>query len=123
MTLENLSMAAKIVVGLIALLHFYVLVMEMFLWEAERTRKVFRSSPEFAKASKPLAANLGLYNGFLASGLLWSIFNSEYGKHLATFFLGCVFVAGVYAALGGLRRILYVQSVPAAIGLALVWLT
>jgi putative membrane protein len=123
MNTDSLSIAAKVVVGLISLLHFYVLVLEMFRWEHERTRKIFRSSPEFATASKQLAANLGLYNGFLASGLLWSVLNNDYGRHLATFFLGCVFVAGAYAAAGGLRRILYVQSVPAAVGLALTWFT
>ncbi len=118
-----MSIAAQVAVFLIAALHFYFLVLEMFLWETDRVRKIFRSTPEFAKASKVLAANQGLYNGFLAAGLMWSVFVAEHAQAHATFFLACVIAAGAYAAFCGLTKIIFVQSMPAALALALVWLT
>jgi putative membrane protein len=109
--------AANILVGLVALLHVYFLVLEMFFWDKPRGMRVFRTTPEFAAASKSLAANQGLYNGFLAAGLIWGLFA---GDPVKIFFLACVIVAGVFGAATVNLRILWVQAVPAAIALALV---
>jgi putative membrane protein len=110
-------MAANIMVGLVALLHAYFLVLEMFFWDKPRGRRVFGTTPEFATASKSLAANQGLYNGFLAAGLIWGLFA---GDPVKVFFLACVIVAGVFGAATVNLKILWVQAVPAAIALALV---
>ena len=115
-----MALAAKIVVGLVALLHVYILVLEMFLWTTPRGRKAFGTTPEFAEASKVLAANQGLYNGFLAAGLFWGLAIGPEGRAIQIFFLGCVLVAGLYGAATASKRILFVQAVPAAIGLAVV---
>ena len=115
-----LQTAANLVVGLIALLHVYILVLEMFLWTTPRGRRAFGLTPEFAEASKVLAANQGLYNGFLAAGLAWGLENGAAGYGAKLFFLGCVFVAGVYGGLTVGRKILFIQAVPAVIGIVLV---
>lgn len=115
-----MTLAANIVVGLVGLLHVYILVLEMFLWTTPRGRKAFGTTPEFAEASKVLAANQGLYNGFLAAGLFWGLAVGPEGWGIKLFFLGCVLVAGLYGAATASKRILFVQAVPAAIGLALV---
>ncbi len=106
--------AALALVILVALLHLYFLVLEMFLWDTPTGRRVFSNTPEFAAASKVLAANQGLYNGFLAVGLMWSAWLGlgGQGRPIALFFLGCVVVAGVYGAITASRKILYVQAVP-----------
>jgi putative membrane protein len=109
--------AANVLVGLVALLHAYFLVLEMFLWDKPRGRRVFGTTPEFAAASKSLAANQGLYNGFLAAGLIWGLFA---GDPVKIFFLACVIVAGVFGAATVNLKILWVQAVPAVIALALV---
>jgi putative membrane protein len=111
------STAANVMVGLVALLHVYFLVLEMFLWTTPRGMRVFGTTPEFAAASKSLAANQGLYNGFLAAGLIWGIFA---GNPVKIFFLACVIVAGAYGAATVNLKILWVQALPAAIALALV---
>ncbi|HET7794739.1 MAG TPA: DUF1304 domain-containing protein [Rhizobacter sp.] len=113
---------AAVLVGLVALLHIYFLVLEMFLWDTPKGRKVFGTTPEFSAASKALAANQGLYNGFLAAGLIWSLLLglSTGGRAVGLFFLGCVVVAGVYGAATVSRKILYVQAVPAAVAIAAV---
>lgn len=115
-------MIASLIVALIAALHVYILVLEMFQWTAKRTRKIFGTTAEFAVASKVLAANQGLYNGFLAAGLAWALWRgvAGAGMEFALFFLGCVLVAGVYGAASVSRRILYVQAVPAALGIAAI---
>jgi putative membrane protein len=115
-----MALAATVVVGLVALLHVYILVLEMFLWTTPRGRKAFGTTPEFAEASKVLAANQGLYNGFLAAGLFWGLALGDAGRPVQLFFLGCVLVAGLYGAATASKRILFVQAVPAAVGLALV---
>jgi putative membrane protein len=109
-------MLGMILVGLIALLHIYIMILEMFLWETPRARRAFGTTPEFAAASRVLAANQGLYNGFLAAGLIWALIAGVPGKGhgIALFFLGCVLVAGVYGAATANRRILFIQAVPAA---------
>ena len=114
--------AANIVVALVALLHIYFLVLEMFLWDKPAGLKAFGQKLEQAQSTKVLAANQGLYNGFLAAGLLWGLSLGAAGAHIQIFFLGCVLVAGVFGAITASRKILYVQALPAAIGLALVYL-
>lgn len=114
--------AASIALALVALLHLYFLVLEMFFWTKPLGRKVFGLTAEFAEASKALAANQGLYNGFLAAGLLWGLWLGAGGKQISLFFLGCVIVAGVFGALTASRKILYVQALPGAIAAGLVCL-
>ena len=113
-------MIATGLIGLIAVLHLYILVLEMFLWQAPRTRAVFGTSAEFAAATKVLAANQGLYNGFLAAGLIWALWLGAEGRGVALFFLVCVLVAGVFGAATASRRILFVQAVPAALAIVAV---
>jgi len=110
------------VVVLVAALHAYFLVLEMFLWQTPFGMRTFGTTPEVAASSAVLAANQGLYNGFLAAGLLWALLSYGVvgGRAILTFFLLCVIVAGVYGALTANARILFVQAVPAAIALALV---
>ena len=110
---------SQIIIGFIAVLHIYILWLEMFAWTT-RAKKVFKTIPEdqFEK-TKVLAANQGLYNGFLAAGLIWSLLIGEaiWSKNVALFFLGCVLVAGIYGALTASKRIFYVQAIPAILGL------
>ena len=115
-----MRIAADIVVGLVALLHAGFLVLEMFLWSTPFGRRVFRTTPEFAEASRTLAANQGLYNGFLAAGLVWGLVLGEAGLPVKVFFLACVIVAGVFGAVTASRNILFVQAVPGIVALALL---
>ena len=115
--------AANIVVGLVALLHVYFLVLEMFLWDKPAGLRAFGQTLEAARASKVLAANQGLYNGFLAAGLFWGLSLGAGGTTVKVFFLVCVLVAGLFGAATASRKILFVQAFPAAIGLALVLLS
>jgi putative membrane protein len=112
-------MIAWLMVALIGALHVWILVMEMVLWETPRVRRIFGTSAEFAAATRVLAGNQGLYNGFLAAGLFWALFLGVPGAGgpVAGFFLACVLVAGIYGGLTASRRILYVQAVPAGLGL------
>src|SRR5262249_22515039 len=119
---EPVAIAGDIVIGLVALLHLYTLVLEMFLWDKPIGMRAFGLTKETAAASRVLAANQGLYNGFLAAGLLWGLLLGSAGTGVKLFFLGCVLVAGVCGAATAGRRILFVQGLPAAIGLALVLL-
>jgi putative membrane protein len=111
-------------VALVAVLHLYFLVLEMFLWTKPLGLKTFRNSPEKAADSAVLAANQGLYNGFLAAGLIWGLLHSAPGFsfQIKVFFLLCVIVAGIYGAATVSPRILLVQAAPAAIALILLWL-
>ena len=113
---------ANIVVALVALLHVYFLVLEMFLWDKPLGLRTFRQTPESAAVTKVLAANQGLYNGFLAAGLFWGLTLGAAGFSVKVFFLLCVIVAGLYGAATVGRKILFVQALPAAIGLALLLL-
>ena len=113
------TIAATVVVLVVALLHIYFLVLEMFLWTTPTGLRVFAQGREAAESSKVLAANQGLYNGFLAAGLLWGLLLGDAGDGVNVFFLGCVVVAGVFGA-ATVSRILFVQALPAAIGLVLV---
>jgi putative membrane protein len=119
------EIAAAVMVALVALLHCYFLILEMFLWKKPRGMRTFHTTPEFAAASATLAANQGLYNGFLAAGLFWGLaaYGIVTGRPVLTFFLGCVIVAGVYGAATVSKRILAVQALPAALALLLVWLS
>jgi len=115
-----MSLLANAVVVLLGLVHVYILVLEMFLWERPAGLKAFRQTPESARATKVLAANQGLYNGFLAAGLFWGAALGGAGTDVKLFFLGCVLLAGLYGAATASRKILWVQAVPAAVGIALV---
>ena len=117
-----MTLAADAVVLLVALIHVYILVLEMFLWTTPRGRKAFGLKADFAEATKVLAANQGLYNGFLAAGLLWGLSQGAAGTPVKTFFLLCVLVAGLYGAATASRKILFIQALPAAAGLLLLWL-
>lgn len=112
-------MIGTALVALVALIHLAILVMEMFLWETPRVRAIFGISPEFAMNTRVLAANQGLYNGFLAAGLILALIRGipGQGADLAHFILACVIVAGLYGAVTSSRRILYVQAAPALLGL------
>jgi putative membrane protein len=115
--------AAAIMVALVAALHIYILILEMFLWRTPRGLRSFGMTQEVADSSAKLAANQGLYNGFLAAGLLWGIaYGVVGGRAILTFFLACVIIAGLYGGATVNRRIIAIQSAPAAIALALVWL-
>lgn len=112
---------AQILIGIIAVLHVYFLILEMFLWTTPFGLKTFRQSQEKADASAVLAANQGLYNGFLAAGLVWSLIAADpAGLHFKVFFLICVIVAGLYGGATVSRRIAYIQAAPAVLALALV---
>ena len=114
-----MHLTSQILVGLIALLHLYILWFEMFAWES-RGPKVFRNfSKDLFPKTKAMAANQGLYNGFLSAGLIWSLLISDvqWQNNISLFFLGCVAVAGIYGALTASKKILFVQFLPAALGI------
>jgi putative membrane protein len=117
-----MALAANIVVGLIAVLHVYIMVLEMYFWDNPRGLKAFGQTQAAATASKVLAANQGLYNGFLAAGLFWGLYLGQPGNQVKIFFLLCVLIAGLYGAATATKKILFIQAIPAAIGLALVCL-
>ncbi|MDQ0797184.1 DUF1304 domain-containing protein [Streptomyces sp. B1I3] len=113
--------AAHVLVALVAVIHAYFLVLEMFLWDTPRGRRAFSTTEEFSARSATLAANQGLYNGFMAAGLVWGLIASDPVAHQAqVFFLSCLVIAGVYGAATVSRKILYVQAVPAVLALVLV---
>lgn len=112
---------SHILIAAVALAHAGFLILEMFLWDHPIGRKVFRLTPEFSAASRALAANQGLYNGFLAAGLVWALLSDRFD--VKVFFLGCVVVAGIYGAITVSPRIFFVQALPAIFALALVVLT
>jgi putative membrane protein len=116
-------MIANVLVGLVALIHLYIVVLEMVLWDKPFGRKVFGNSAEFATASKVLAANQGLYNGFLAAGLLWGLSRGAAGQPVQLFFRGWVIVDGLYGAMTVGLKILFVQTVPAALAVAAILLS
>ena len=117
-----MSNAANIVIGLIAVLHVYILVLEMFLWDKPAGFRAFRHTPEVAQITKVLAANQGLYNGFLAAGLVWGLWLGAEGFEVKAFFLICILIAGLYGAATAVRKILFIQALPAVIGLVLLLL-
>lgn len=115
-------MTTQILILLIALLHIYILILEMFLWEKPAGLRAFRNTPEKAAITKVLAANQGLYNGFLAAGLFWGLWLGEAGTSIKVFFLVCIAIAGIYGAATAARKILYIQTIPALIALGLLLL-
>lgn len=119
-----MTLAANIVSGVVAVLHLYFLTLEMFLWEKPLGLKTFRQDKEKAAITAVLAKNQGLYNGFLSAGLVWSLLHPDasVALQLQRFFLGCVVVAGAYGAATVNKRILFIQAVPALLGLALGFL-
>jgi putative membrane protein len=118
-----MSTLANIVIALIAVIHVYILVLEMFMWDKPKGMKAFGLTQEFATQSKVLAANQGLYNGFLAAGLFWSLSMGAAGNGVKIFFLLCVLIAGLYGAATANKKILFIQAIPAAIGLGLLLLS
>lgn len=112
-----MNLIANILVTLVALLHFGFLYLEMFLWDKPRGMKSFRMTEEFAKQSKSLAMNQGLYNGFLAAGLIWGLFA---GDPVKIFFLSCIIIAGIFGAYTVSRRIFYIQALPAILALVIL---
>jgi putative membrane protein len=117
-----MSVPASVAVAIVALLHLVFLVLEMFLWTKPVGMRIFGQTREAAAASAPLAANQGLYNGFLAAGLLWGLSQGAAGRPVVIFFLGFVIVAGLFGAATAKRSILWVQALPGAVALALVLL-
>lgn len=114
--------AANVAVGLVAALHLYFLTLEMFFWKKPLGQRAFGLKPDFAEATAALAANQGLYNGFLAAGLVWGLLLGSGGFQVKVFFLVCVIVAGLFGAATASRKILWVQALPGAVALVLVLL-
>lgn len=121
-----MQLLAQIIIAVVALEHLYILWLEMFAWET-RGKKVFRGAmpDELFKPTRVMAANQGLYNGFLAAGLIWSLLIGDpvWARNVALFFLGCVAVAGIYGAATASRKIFFVQGLPAILGFMAVWLS
>ena len=113
----------RILVALVALEHVYILLLEMFLWTTPRGLKSFGITREFAESSKSLAANQGLYNGFLAAGLIWGVTGGDAAFAIKVFFLSCVIVAGIFGAVTAKRSILFVQALPGLLALIAVLVT
>ena len=110
-------MIAALLIGLVALIHVYIVILEMVWWDTPRGHKAFGLTPEFAARSKVLAANQGLYNGFLVASLVWGLWLGAEGFAIKLFFLACVLVAGLFGAATASRRILYIQALPAALAI------
>lgn len=115
-----MAIAANVMIALVALLHVYFLVLEMFLWDKPYGMRTFKLTPEFAAASKALAANQGLYNGFLVAGLAWGLSMGAAGIQVKIFFLACVIAAGLFGGTTVNRKILFVQAIPGVVALALL---
>lgn len=115
-----MTVASNIVVAIVALLHLWFLVLEMFLWTKPAGRRAFGLSAEFAQQSRALAANQGLYNGFLVAGLVWGLSLGDSGYSIKGFFLACVLIAGLFGGFSVSRKILWIQALPAAVALALL---
>ena len=119
-----MSLVASVLIALVAAIHVYIVVLEMLLWQKPIGRRVFRTTPEQAAQTATLAANQGLYNGFLAAGLVWALVSGEpFHRPVGSFFLVCVAIAGVFGAATVSRRILVVQTLPALAALACLWLS
>jgi putative membrane protein len=116
-----MTILADILVALVAVLHIGFLVLEMFFWDHPFGRKRFKMTPEYSRASASLAANQGLYNGFLAAGLLWGLWTGQFA--VKVFFLICVIIAGIYGGITARRTILYIQALPGLLALLLLYLS
>ena len=117
-----MHLLADISVIVVALLHLLFLVLEMMLWDKPAGRRMLGLGPDFARKTKTLAANQGLYNGFLAAGLIWSLLTAQFAYNLQVFFLGCVVIAGIFGGITTSRLIIWVQALPGMIALVLVFL-
>jgi putative membrane protein len=115
--LEQTDMIATVLIAAVALIHVYIVVLEMLLWDTPRGRKAFGTTAEFSARTKTLAANQGLYNGFLVAGLAWGLWLGAAGLPIKVFFLGCIILAGLYGAATANVKILYIQAVPAGLAL------
>ena len=115
-----MKILAIIMTAFVAVSHYGFMALEMFFWNHPMGQKIFDLTPEFAEASAPLAANQGLYNGFLATGLIWGLFSKQ--TNVKVFFLGCIVVAGIYGGFTAKASIFYIQALPAFIAMILVWL-
>ena len=113
-------MLATVLIAVVAFIHLYILVLEMFLWDTKTGHKAFNLRPDFARDTRVLAANQGLYNGFLAAGLAWGLWLGAPGVQVVIFFLACVLAAGIFGALTASRKILYIQALPALLALVAV---
>ena len=113
-------LASKVLAGVVAALHVYFLVLEMFLWATPYGQKTFKRSAAEQESTKILAANQGLYNGFLAAGLCWTLYTDDLAVRM--FFFGCIAIAGIYGAATAAKQILFVQAIPAAIGLVVTYM-
>jgi len=118
--MPNFPILSTLFIALIALVHVYILILEMFLWDKPTGMRAFGHSADMAKLSKVLAANQGLYNGFLAAGLFWGLLLGEAGFQFKAFFLSCILVAGIYGGLTAKRNILWIQAAPALLALVLL---
>jgi putative membrane protein len=118
-----MAIAAFVLIALVALLHVYFMILEMFLWDKPAGLKAFGNTQQAATATKVLAANQGLYNGFLAAGLVVGLVMGNAGFSFKLFFLICVLIAGLYGAATASKKILYVQALPAALALVALWLS
>lgn len=120
-----MEIASEIIIGIVALEHLYFLYFEMFAWETIGKRTFRSLAPELFKPTKALAANQGLYNGFLAAGLIWTFFITDpiWSKNIALFFLGCVSVAGIYGGITASKKIIYVQAIPAMLAIIFLLLS
>ena len=114
-------MIASILIGLVVAIHCYIVVLEIFLWEKPAGRRAFGLTPEFAAQTRTLAANQGLYNGFLAAGLFYGLARGSAGLEFQLFFLVCVLIAGLYGGFTASRKILLIQALPAALALLALW--
>lgn len=116
-------MLANTLIFIVAAIHIYILILEMFLWESKTGRKAFGLSANFARETRVMAANQGLYNGFLAAGLLWGLWSAQSGFEFKAFFLICVIIAGLFGAATASRKILYVQALPATVALIALYVS
>ncbi len=119
-----MALIAMVLVGLVALLHIYIMLLEVLWWDTPRGHKAFGLTPDFARQTKVLAINQGVYNGFLAAGLIWGLLQPDpaFAWQIQMFFLACVAVAGIVGAVTSSRKILFIQTVPAVIAIIAVWL-
>jgi putative membrane protein len=118
---NKMATVSNIIIAIVAILHIGFLVLEIFLWDHPVGRKRFKMTPEYSKASATLAANQGLYNGFLAAGLIWGLWTDQFS--VKVFFLICVVVAGIYGGLTASRTILYIQALPGLLALILLYIS
>jgi putative membrane protein len=114
-----MEILAKLAIGLVILIHIYIVILEMLLWTKPAGRKAFAMTEEFAQNTRVLAANQGLYNGFLVAGLIWGLCTFSMSKFITLFFLVCVLIAGLFGAVTASKKILWIQAMPALIGILL----